>query len=414
MKQGKYLILIRSTLLPVLILCIFLQASVLANGSGQVTPDSLRSLIARGGYAVQNNGRMIASQNQHEMFIPASTIKIATALTAIHVLGPDYRFETQFFRDADKNLYIKGFGDPFLISEEVAAIVRKLKDLGCREINDIYLDDTAFAVGAIADGAGGSDNPYDARNSALGVNFNTVNIEKDQDGNVQSAEEQTPSLDLMKELAADLDPGVHRINITQESSNGDAIIRRYTGELFRALQRRENIGGNGRIAFRKVPANLVPFYIHQSSRTLQEIIEPLLLYSNNFIANQIFLAMGAVKYGYPATWEKSIRTETGYLQDQLDLSQNDIRIAEGSGLSRKNRVTPDAMIRLLDSFKPYSRLLPRKDDVLVKSGTLQDVYAYAGYFIGKGRLDSFVLLLNQEKNNRDEILRLLEQVYRTR
>ncbi len=46
--------------------------------------------------------------------------------------------------DANQNLYIKGFGDPFLISEEVIIIVRELKKLGCRKINDIYLDDTCI------------------------------------------------------------------------------------------------------------------------------------------------------------------------------------------------------------------------------------------------------------------------------
>jgi D-alanyl-D-alanine carboxypeptidase/D-alanyl-D-alanine-endopeptidase (penicillin-binding protein 4) len=139
-----------------------------------------------------------------------------------------------------------------------------------------------------------------------------------------------------------------------------------------------------------------------------------MLYSNNFIANQIFLAVGAAEFGYPATWEKSKQAVAGLLQEKFNLSAEDIRIVEGSGLSRKNRVSPLAMLKLLDFFKPYSRLLPEKDGIFMKSGTLEGVYSYAGYFTEKEETDSFVLLLNQERNNRDMVLLLLEVLYRKR
>jgi len=388
------------------------QSSSHAKDTGQVSTTSIEHLIDSGGYAVQKDGHIIVAHNLEEMFVPASTIKIATGLAALHILGPDYRFETRFFLDADQNLYIRGYGDPFLISEEVAEIIRKLKSLGCNKINNIYMDDTAFAIGGSADGSGSSENPYDAQNSGLAVNFNTINIVKDRAGKIYSAEEQTPTLGLMEELAADLEPGVHRVNITRETGNGKETIRRYTGELFQAFQKKENIAGKGVIAFRPVPVDLAPFYIHNSSKNLEDIIAPLMLYSNNFIANQLFLTIGAAQYGYPATWEKSTQAMAGFLQTEFNLSAKEIDITEGAGLSRKNRVSPHAMLLLLDSFKPYSRLLPEDDGKLVKSGTLKRVYAYAGYFKADGKLDSFVILLNQEKNNRDGILLLLEKMYR--
>jgi D-alanyl-D-alanine carboxypeptidase/D-alanyl-D-alanine-endopeptidase (penicillin-binding protein 4) len=69
------------------------------------------------------------------------------------------------------------------------------------------------------------------------------------------------------------------------------------------------------------------------------------------------------------------------------------------------------MLQLLDSFKPYAKLLPQEDGKHLKSGTLKDVYSYAGYFMENERLDSFVLLLNQGQNNRDRLLDVLEQIY---
>ena len=382
-----------------------------ADGMGNSTKTATESLIDNGGYAVKKNNRYIAEHNLHTLYIPASTIKIATALATLDLLGPSYRFETFFYRDIHDNLYIKGFGDPFLISEEVAVIVRKLKELGCTTINNIYLDSTAFAQVALTDGAGASDNPYDAQNSALAVNFNTIHIRKDQGGTVFSAEEQTPTLPFMEKLAEALDPGVHRVNISQEKDSGHDFISRYVGELFRAFQQQENIAGEGIITRRKTPEDLMVFYSHQSSKTLEDIIGPLMLYSNNFIANQLFLALGAQKYNYPATWEKSMRAMADYLHKKYNLAAKDIRIFEGSGLSRKNRVSPHAMLQLLDSFKSYANLLPQEDGRLLKSGTLQGVYCYAGYFRGNGGLDSFVLLLNQGKNNRDRVLDALERLY---
>jgi len=387
------------------------QSLAIAKDVESISFAEVMRFIDNGGYAVKKDGRIIAAHNLHKIFVPASIVKIATSLAALRILGPKYRFETYFFMDAKQNLYIKGFGDPFLISEEIVIIVRELKKLGCRRINDIYLDDTAFNISTIADGSGLSDNPYDAQNNALAVNFNTVNVKKDQTGKVSSAEEQTPTLPLMAELAEDLESGIHRINISKDRTGSNEIINRYAGELFRAFQHKEKIPGDGIIVFKKTPDNLTPYYTHQSSKALEDIIAPLMLFSNNFIANQLYLTMGAKLYGYPATWEKSRLAVEDTLLKEFKLSAGEIRIIEGSGLSRKNLVSPYAMIQLLDFFKPYSGFLPQEDGKILKSGTLKGVYSYGGYFLDNKDLDSFVLILNQERNTRERVLKELEQIY---
>ena len=387
------------------------QSLAIADDAEPFFPPGTLGFIDNGGFAVKRDGQIIAAYNLHKMFVPASIVKIATSLAALRILGPQYRFETYFFVDANQNLYIKGLGDPFLVSEEVSIIVRRLKKRGCQRINDIYLDDTAFNLVTLADGTGLSDNPYDAQNNALAVNFNTVNLDKNQAGEVHSAEMQTPTLPLMEELAEDLEPGLHRINISQDKRTSNAIINRYVGELFRSFQHKENMPGDGSIALRKTPENLPLYYTHQSSKSLEDIIALLMLYSNNFIANQLFLAMGAKLYGYPATWEKSRRAFEEILLREFELSAGEIRIIEGSGLSRKNLVSPDAMIQLLDFFKPFSAFLPQEDGNLLKSGTLKGVYSYAGYFSDNNDLDSFVLMLNQQKNTRNGLLQELKRMY---
>ncbi|MDA8165249.1 MAG: D-alanyl-D-alanine carboxypeptidase, partial [Desulfobacteraceae bacterium] len=96
---------------------------------------------------------------------------------------------------------------------------------------------------------------------------------------------------------------------------------------------------------------------------------------------------------------------------RIGLADEQVRVEEGSGLSRRNRITPRAMLRLLTAFKPYAGLLPTKHGMLLKSGTLTGVYAYAGYLQGKDGLDEIVLILNQEQNNRDRLAELLDRLH---
>lgn len=390
--------------------CIFLLGCLRpfahASGNNVATLKKIDRLIANGGFILTKDNTVVASKNLDTFFIPASILKIATSLAALTILGPDFRFQTHFFLSETSDLYTKGFGDPSLTSEEVSNIVKNLLDRGVHQINNIFLDDSAFLLEKSADGRSNSLNPYDADNSALATNFNTIHILIEAGGHITSAEEQTPTLPLMLELGKNLGQGKHRINISKNREN----ILRQTGQLFRAIQRKQNISGRGKISRKTVPHNLLPIYSHSSSKSLDELIAGLMLYSNNFIANQIFLACGAHQMGYPATWEKSRNVFQNFFSD-MGLGDQQIILLEGSGLSRKNRITPAAMGKILQAFLPHAHLLAKERGMFIKSGTLTGVYSYAGYLTGKERLDPFVLILNQRKNKRDDILNLLEKIY---
>jgi D-alanyl-D-alanine carboxypeptidase/D-alanyl-D-alanine-endopeptidase (penicillin-binding protein 4) len=207
----------------------------------------------------------------------------------------------------------------------------------------------------------------------------------------------------MVELGRNLSPGNHRINITSAGNN----TLRYAGELFQELLKREGVEVRGTIGFSRVPPNLPVLYAHASTSDLRKIIAGLLLYSNNFIANQLFLTCGAHVSGYPATWEKARQAMKNFLAADIGLDEKSIFMEEGSGLSRKNRVTPRAMARILEKFSPYADLLASDGGVRLKSGTLAGVFSYAGYFKGRQGLQPFVLILNQRKNTRDTVLKIL-------
>ena len=80
-------------------------------------------------------------QNADKPFVPASVAKIVTAWLAMEVLGADYRFTTRFYLDRDRVLYIRGGGDPFLISEELAQLASALvAATGKQPLSGIVLD----------------------------------------------------------------------------------------------------------------------------------------------------------------------------------------------------------------------------------------------------------------------------------
>ncbi len=363
-------------------------------------------IIDNGGYIVHGGTTFLKFKEQN-LFIPASTLKILTCLVGLKNLGKEYRFETHFFLDNKNNLYIKGYGDPLLTSEVVREIAHTLAGMGIRQLAAVYLDTSSFALNGETAAEENSDNPYDAPNGALVVNFNALPVKIARDQTMTSGELQTPVIPLMVQAAKQLGPGMHRINVNTLLSEGQRTpALRYTGELFVVLLREAGITVPG-YNIKQVPPNLQPIYVHRGEKSLEEIIRVCLKNSNNFIANQIFLACGTKTYGLPATWEKSRQVFTGFTQRTLQLGPDKIRVQEGSGLSRQNRVSPAALLAILDLFKPYSTLLNRQNDILLKSGTMKDVYCYAGYFPEGDDLIPFAILLNQPKNTRSRVLEIL-------
>ena len=363
--------------------------------------------INNGGYIVHDETGLLRFREQ-DLFIPASTLKILTSLVALEKLGKEYRFETHCFLDEQNNLYIKGYGDPFLTSEAILDIGKKLAERGVQQLGSLFLDESSFALNGETAGEENSHNPYDAPNGALAVNFNALPIQVAGDTTISSGEAQTPLIALMTEAGVNLSPGMHRLNVDTLSQPGQlSPVLRYTGELFIAQFKQAGISVQNGYSKKIVPKDLTLIYVHHSIKSLEEIIRACLKNSNNYIANQLFLACGVKDHGLPATWNKSRRTFSFFTENILQLSPKQITIKEGSGLSRENRLSPVALLAILDMFKPYSALLNKKSNVLLKSGTMKDVYCYAGYFPQGNNLIPFAILLNQAKNNRYRVLKVL-------
>lgn len=376
-----------------------------------------------------DKGKILFSENPDQKFIPASTLKILTSLEALHFLGKNFRFKTVFFLDKQFNLKIKGYGDPFFTSEVIKAICKRLflilQQKKIFKINSIILDDTFFASPLNIPGTGESSNPYDASVGALCANFNTVFFTHDRAREkIISAEPQTPILPFTeKRIKAS---GLHQGRIILSKNES----RIYAGLLIKYFLKLQGIHlacdtsqvGNSKIKqdcgikTGSVSAEDEKILTWKSPYTLKDIIQKLLRYSNNFTANQIFLRTGAERCASPASLYKGVNTLKNYAENNLGIKK--IEIAEGSGLSRKNRITPREMIKLLFAFMPYHDLMRKKYtenkiklEEFYKTGTLKDVRTRAGYFrINNGRLYPYVIMVNNKKCSYELIKNKLEKI----
>jgi D-alanyl-D-alanine carboxypeptidase/D-alanyl-D-alanine-endopeptidase (penicillin-binding protein 4) len=272
-------------------------------------------------------------------------------------------------------LYVRGGGDPFLISEELAVLAEALvAAIGKNPITGIVLDASYYPKNLSIPGVEDSSRSFDALNSALAVNFNTISAVR-RGNKVESGEPQTPITPLaISQFRARGPNGRGRISLNQEP----ALSLQYAGELLAVFIKKAGGSVTGKITAGSVPAGLNPVYVHRQSRPLVEILRELLHGSNNYVANQIFLEMGAKSQGGPVSLQKSVAVARKLLAAQG--LADAILLEEGSGLSRGNHFTARGLAKVLSLFAPNIGLLESGKDASYKTGTLEGVRTLAGYF----------------------------------
>ena len=352
---------------------------------------------------VDGKGNGLVAQNADES--PASVTKIVTAWLALEVLGSNYRFETRFYLDGNRVLYVRGGGDPFLISEELARLTTNLvAAVGKKPITGIVLDTSYYLSNLRIPGIENTDEAYNALNSALAVNFNTISAVRDGD-KVRSAEKQTPITPLAITLFRERGPnGNGRISLSQDP----AVSLQYAGELIAAFIERAGGRVKGEISTGTVSEGLKPVYVHRQSRTLSKILAELLRASNNYVANQVFLEIGAHRLGGPVSLEKSLKVANEMLATHgLAIA---IHLEEGSGISRDNRATARGLAKVLELFAPHADLLHGHDGGMNKTGTMDGIRTLAGYADTSrhGRVRFVISLTSNDDEMRFRLLRAIE------
>jgi len=315
---------------------------------------------------------------------PASTMKLVTTLVALETLGPAYTWKTEAYaletvRDGvlDGDLYIKGYGDPYLVIEHFWRFLRALRKGGLEEIRgDLVIDQSFFAPqpGHSADFDRRPLRAYNVQPRALLVNFQTVNIRFQPDRAARQlrivADPQPAQLTIDNRVRLAHGPcrggarglgmqvakraDLQRIVFSGRygSDCGDDELYRVVAEdqqyihgVFKTLW--SEMGGRfeGGVRDGTVPPEAQALHA-ATSPPLAEIVRVINKYSNNVMARQLLLTLGAEKYGAPATVDKGIDAIHDWLtRNGLDFPE--LVIENGSGLSREERITARHLGQLL-------------------------------------------------------------------
>lgn len=405
-----------------------------------------------------SDGAVLAEKESHRPLNPASTAKLATAAAALSQLGPDFTFKTEFYArepmgEIVKGLWVKGFGDPLFVTEELEALVGLFKAQGLKGVEgDILVDDTYFdrdeGITYLSDEEG---KVYRISTGPLSFNFNTVEIlaqpgRKVGDPPALSVVPPTRYVTLINEAktggrrwptleAEPIPADSHAIRVRgniprtvyeYRFRRGILDPAAYTGTVILEALQNAGISVSGGVRREAVPPGLRVILSH-SSPPLKRILEGIGKHSNNFVAEQLFKTLGAVRFGPPASLEKGRRAVADYL---LALGIQDYYLENGSGLSKLSRLSAGQLVRILQDLygRPWrddlisslsvagvdgtlkTKLTGLRGRVFAKTGTLNGVNALAGYLDTSQGPVAFALLLNDVSSSSRQIERLAEAV----
>ena len=401
--------------------------------------------------------RPVVSHAADRPLNPASAIKLVTTYAALDLLGPAYTWNTEVYasgtltRDVlDGDLILKGYGDPKLTLENFWLLLRGVRARGVRVIRgDLVLDRSYFARDD-SDPArfdGEPTRPYNTPPDALLVNYKAITIQFIPDPGSRrvrlAIEPALPAVQVVNDIVLSDAPcgdWLSRLKIETQGNGADARLvlsgayaqdcgerarsfsllahPAYVNALFGTLWK--ELGGTYAGAVRDETMDPGARLIATAkSPSLSEVVRDINKYSNNVMARQLFLTLGGVASGAPATLEKARDALKAWLA-QKQLAAPELVLENGSGLSRIERISARTMARLLlDAYRSpvmpelmASLPLVAVDGTMrkrlgsaevagrahIKTGTLSGVRAIAGYVLDASNRRNVVVFIVNHSN----------------
>lgn len=441
-------------LVPLILLFFFLASGQFAQTANDKYAASVASLLNQNpsrnsklGVIVKSltTGETIYEHNSDKMYIPASNEKIITSVSALSLLGKDYRFKTDFLSGGGISngvlhggLYIKGYGDPTLSEGHLGYIVFQLKQRGVKEIKGkIVVDDSYFGKNRYAKGwkEEWKDDFYSPAISALSFNYNIVELKiyaaKTGERPAVKIEPRGSNIQVINKAVTSGKKGV--LKTTWQDDETIVLSGRIkpratvtlkipvlnptllTGNVIKNAIQESGIKVSGPVVADKVPrwANII--YTHYSD-PLSSVITEYNKNSVNIIGENLMKTLGAQYRGVPGTWDKGSAVISEFL-NEVGI-KNGFKIVDGSGLSLLNRVSPETLSDILSyayedklistdfldslpvagvdgTLKKRFRGSDVEGRVRAKTGYLNNVRALSGYvFTKKGDVLVFSILSN--------------------
>lgn len=366
-------------------------------------------------------GNTTAAFNDKILMNPASLQKALTLPSAVNKLGENYVFKTSLYKRGENEYVIKLSGDPSFTSKDLKKLVSQVNE----ETKTIYIDDSVLDSNVWGEGWQWDDdmNVYMPRFGAYNINKNIVKITliPSSDGqaaiiansqkypflftnNVKTSD--TTKIDVKRDTALSANgiifsgtiskPAVFKIPVNN-------IKRNFEFELTKILEEKNVYIKN---PYMQTTVKSTDKLISSVEHSLSGTIDDILKNSSNMTAETVFkLSGGGSAEGGVKVFEEFCKN------NNLDPSQ--IRITDGSGVSKNNLVSADFVTEYLYKNKDNPvlnhlpaagegtlamRMLPLKDKLKAKTGTLSNVSSLAGYLTTKnGNQYCFCILQNDVK-----------------
>jgi D-alanyl-D-alanine carboxypeptidase/D-alanyl-D-alanine-endopeptidase (penicillin-binding protein 4) len=391
---------------------------------------------------------------------PASVMKVVTTWSALESLGPAYTWPTEVYflgeLDGEKlggDLALKGYGDPYLVVEEVWKLLRALRRLGLKEITgDLVLDDSHFVIDDPEPGAfdGQPYRTYNVVPNALLMNFKAVQFQFMADPahdrvNVATDPVLT-NLVIENNLKLGEGPCVgYQAGIAFNHGDPDSLARvvldgefsrrcnvygfartvlqhdTFAAGMFESLWR--EIGGDfhGKLRKGAIPGDALPALVWEG-KPLGEVIRSINKNSNNVMTRQLLYTLGAEKAGAPGTRANGIAAIRELLTAH-GINVDSLMLQNGAGLSRDERASMRLLVDVLRAayLSPYAPEFiaslslggldgttrnrfdstPAQGVMHLKTGRLDHVSAVAGYVHAPtGRTYVVAVVMNSENAHR--------------
>lgn len=394
---------------------------------------------------------------------PASVMKLVTTFAALDLLGPHFTWKTRFLTQGQIEngtlkgaLIIQGGGDPKWVVERIAHDIESLKAKGLTAIQgDVILDRTVFDLPfqspSLFDGEGAR--PYNATPDGLLVNFKApvVTLSAEPGASAPTMTVSPPVADLTIRNNVTFESGncdERRTQLTLEHRNANALVlsgtvqpscgpkrwsfafidpENFAPRVLKAMLMQAGISIGGSVRFATTPQEA--HLLHEGqSLPLYDIIADVNKFSNNVMARHVFLTLASASGNRHALSLPKAQDAASVWWRKTFGTRFDVPVFDnGSGLSRSERISAAALSDVLLKAHQHrdgayfhsslgvvgvdegtakrlaarEALLPLLGRATLKTGTLNDVKAIAGYVTGQsGRSYRVVALVNHAEAGR--------------
>ena len=399
-------------------------------------------------------GEKVYSLNDRTPRIPASTLKVITTTASVDTLGTDYLFSTKLYKSTKNDLYFKLGADPFLTSRDLRTLIDKAKDKNITP-KTIYVDNTIFDNLEWGEGWQWDDelNPHMPKFSAYNLDGNLLDIEitPQRIGTAPTiiVKPFYPVTIMNLVLTSTDETGV----VFSKNSNIAPNIINATGKiaqqkvlklpvnnpkLYFNLRLQDTIRNRKMDYYNPIKIGILPkeniYLVDEITHGISNGITASLKSSSNLVAETLFKLAGAKYANSTGNINNSLAMLNNYFE-KLGLNTEDIKIVDGSGVSKNNIMTSDFMTSFLiklynsDNYEFIEQYLPTpgegtlknrmlyfKECMRAKTGTLSDTSAITGYLKTRsGKMLVFNIMIQDaktseaDKKNIEELI--LRQIY---